>query len=65
MTQHPQQPPPHPAQPPYPQQPPPGYYIPVKKGPSEGRVILWVVLIVFVIIPLLIVLGVVAILQLT
>ena len=61
MTQQ----PPHPAQPPFPQQPPPGYYIPLKKGPSAGKVILWVLLILFLIIPLIVILGVVVILQLT
>ena len=60
MTQHPQQQPPHPPEGPYPA--PPVYY--VKKGPSAGKVILWIFGIL-IILTLLLILFVVVVLQLT
>jgi hypothetical protein len=54
-----QQPSNQPQHPPYLQQPPPGYYIPVKTGPSAGKVILWIIAILIAIPIILLLVGIV------
>ena len=50
------------TQPPHdPRQP---YYIPVKSGPSAGKVIIWLLVIFLVIIPVLLLIGFLVLMQL-